>query len=215
MARFIGTIDEYIKFIGPRIKNKVNTLTILERKKKQGICEFCKKKTELQSAHKHGKERKTLIFEVLKKYDKGSYFDVDLEKCESEIIELHYPIEQVFYFLCDDCHRKYDNNENSELKSKKQEEDTVKKDDTQNISFLNNNTPQLSLLPDEDTFRKKLLIHKKANWTLVYADGKEEKGIWNANNFKESSSVTSNIRSGYLRNWKNKRIIKAIFEVKE
>ena len=214
MARFIGTIEEYEKFIGPRIRNKVNTLTIKERKKREGICEFCKKNTELQSAHKRGKERKTLIFEVLKKYDKGIYFDVDLIKCENEIVNLHKPVEQVFFFLCPDCHRKYDNNENSDIKPVRKNEGNVENEQLQGTSSSDSNRPLLLLLPDEDTFKKNLLIYKKVHWTISYYDGNEDNGIWNANNFKESSNVRSNIWSGYLRGWKSKRILKAIFEVK-
>jgi len=48
----------------------------------------------------------------------------------------------------------------------------------------------------------------------IYTDGREENDTWIANNFKENSDVRNNIRSGPLRDWKNKKIIKAIFEVK-
>jgi hypothetical protein len=132
MARFIGTVDDYEKYIGPRIRNIVNTLTKGERDKRQGICEFCKEKSELQSAHRHGKERKTLIFEALKKYNNGSYIDVDIEKCENEILELHNPINEVFYFLCMECHRKYDNNNKifpikTEIENKKEHKTIIVK----------------------------------------------------------------------------------------
>ncbi|MDR2490544.1 MAG: hypothetical protein LBD20_03975 [Spirochaetaceae bacterium] len=170
MARFIGSVADYEKYIGPRIKNVVNSLAKKERDKRQGICEFCKKKAELQSAHKHGKERKSLIREALKIYDKGTYIDVDIEKCVNEIKILH-------------------------------------------DSNANDNGGQLILLPNKEEFRQNLLAVKKANWTIIYVDGREEKGIWNAEHFTEDSDVINNIRSGYLRDWKNKGIMKAIFEV--
>ena len=116
MPRFIGTVDDYEKYIGPRIRNIVNILAKNERNNRNGKCEFCGEHAELESAHKHGKERKTIIREALKKYNNGTYFDVDVEKCEKEILELHKPIEKTFYFLCRKCHRKYDNNK-SENKS--------------------------------------------------------------------------------------------------
>ena len=213
MARFIGTIKEYEKFIGPRIRNKVNTLTISERKDRQGICEFCKEKSELESAHKYGKGRKVLISETLKKYDKGSYYDVDLEKCETELMELHRPINEVFYFLCRECHKEYDNNEKPNTKSKEQEEGSTRNEQIRTTSSLNNNRPLLLFLPDEETFKNNLLKKKQANWMIFYADGREENGFWDAGNFMESSNLRSNIWSGYLRNWKNRGIIKAIFEV--
>jgi len=73
---------------------------------------------------------------------------------------------------------------------------------------------QLILLPDDEKFKENLLKTHKANWTLFYEDGKKKSGTWNAKNFTESSSVRGNISSGYLRGWKKKKIIKAIFEVK-
>jgi len=108
MVKFIGSLEDYEKYIGPRIRNIVNIVTKSERQKRQGICDFCGKKAELQSAHKHGRDRKTLIREALKKYNNGSCFNVDVEKCENEIIKLHTPINHIFYFLCMKCHREYD-----------------------------------------------------------------------------------------------------------
>jgi hypothetical protein len=226
LARFIGTIDDYEKYIGPRIRDIVKTLAKNEREKRQGVCEFCKKKAELQSAHKHGKGRKTLIYEALKKYNNGSYIDVDIEKCENEIINLHKPVDQIFYFLCFECHRKYDSSftEIEEIGTKENNQDILPEKSSietndQNIEknepIMNiNNGGQLILLPNKETFRKNLLKTHKASWKIIYADGREKKGIWNANNFTESSNVINNIRSGYLRNWKSKEIMKAIFEVK-
>jgi len=114
MARFIGSPEDYEKYIGPRIRNIINIFTKSERQKQRGICDFCGKKAELQSAHKHGKDRKTLIRGALKEYSNETYVDVNIEKCENEIIKLHTPINHVFYFLCMKCHREYD----SENKSK-------------------------------------------------------------------------------------------------
>jgi|GEM_PF-3117147 len=43
--------------------------------------------------------------------------------------------------------------------------------------------------------------------TLFYKDGKQEQSIWKVRKFKENSSLSGNLNSGYLRNWKNKGII--------
>ena len=67
MVRFIGSIKDYEKYIGPRIRNIVNTFTKKERDSRKHICEFCGKSAELESAHKHGKERKQLIKRSIKK----------------------------------------------------------------------------------------------------------------------------------------------------
>jgi hypothetical protein len=106
MARFIGTIDDYEKYMGPRIRNAVNTFAKKEQDGKNGKCEFCGKTAELESVYKQKKEHETII-EALKKYSHGSYFDIDIEKCEQEILELHNPINLVFYFLCCECHKNY------------------------------------------------------------------------------------------------------------
>jgi len=225
MARFIGTIKDYEKYIGPRIRNIVNTLAKKEREKRQGICEFCNEKAELQSAHKHGKGRKDIIYEALKKYNNGSYIDMDIEECENYIVELHKPINQVFYFLCFECHRKYDSSQNgTEILKSNRQEDTYsfeKKTEGENAQdivrdehLINiENGGQLVLLPNKEIFTKNLLRTKKAKWKIIYADGSEKEGIWNANNFTKNSDVINIIRSGKLRGWKNKKIVKAIYEV--
>jgi hypothetical protein len=221
MAKFIGTLKEYEKYIGPRIRNTVNNITIKERQKRQGICEFCGKKAELQSAHKEGKERKSIILEALKKYSNASFLNIDIEKCEKEIIELHEPINNTFYFLCAECHRKYDNNEGKITKSQNDstENFVTKTEMNNNINDKGKNNirngGEIEFLPDRISFEKVLKKTRKANRKIIYFDGREKEDIWIANNFSASSSVIKNIRSGCLRNWKRKGIKKVIFEVKD
>jgi hypothetical protein len=73
----------------------------------------------------------------------------------------------------------------------------------------------IEYIPDKITFRKRLLKYHKANLTLIYDDGHSENGIWDASNITERSNISGNIRSGYLRDWKEKGIMKGIFEVKD
>jgi hypothetical protein len=73
---------------------------------------------------------------------------------------------------------------------------------------------EIDFRPDKNTFRKNLLKVHQANHTIIYSDGREKKYVWNANNVSNTSSIINNIRSGPLRDWKDKGIIKAIFEVK-
>jgi hypothetical protein len=176
MARFIGTINDYEKYIGPRIRNIVNTFAKSERDKRQGICEFCNKKAELQSAHKHGKGRKTLIHEALKEYDKGSYFDVDIEECEKKILESHKPIEQVFHFLCFDCHREYDSNHNEHGKQeavniRDNPRDTDNYDETQEIRKIERKIPRW--FEEKEQINSKILyafirLHEQNNGMVTY-----------------------------------------------
>ncbi len=111
MALFIGTAEEFNKFFKGYCKNKVNYLTRKERKLCNGICECCGEKRELQSAHKHALNRQSIISTLLEEYiQSDSRYKVDLFKFQEDFIAAHQPIRERFYFLCQDCHRKYDNN---------------------------------------------------------------------------------------------------------
>jgi hypothetical protein len=62
---------------------------------------------------------------------------------------------------------------------------------------------------DEDKFKKEFLIKKKAYIHIHKFDGELEIKEWSGKNFTADSSVSGNLRSGYLRGWKQKGIIKA------
>ena len=109
MARFVGTVQDYHHFIGPRIRNVVNQAAAPARKSRNGICEQCGEQHELQSAHVHGRDRRTLIESVLSPHMRpDGYVEIDIEEAEREIIDAHMPIEETFKFICASCHRKYD-----------------------------------------------------------------------------------------------------------
>jgi len=110
MAKFEGTIQEFHDYIGPRIKNKVNSLTIPHRKNRRGECEHCHQLAELQSAHKHGRERRGIIEQVLSSYELNGLIYCNIREVENLIINEHKIIEDNFLFLCPECHRDYDQN---------------------------------------------------------------------------------------------------------
>ena len=112
MAQFKGTIQEFHHFLGPRIKNSVNSFTRKYRNQRNGICEDCGETKELHSAHVHGQERRTLIENILIHYQNSDVVKCDIRKQE-EILEAHLPIEKCFKFLCHSCHVAYDSNKNS------------------------------------------------------------------------------------------------------
>ena len=109
MAKFEGTIQEYHDFIGPRIRNKIQTLTKSNKNKLARKCQCYGNEAELQSAHQHGYERKTIIEKALGAYktDDG-LVSCDLGETENKILEAHNPIEKTFLFLCPACHLEYD-----------------------------------------------------------------------------------------------------------
>jgi hypothetical protein len=108
MAIFEGTVQEVHDFLGPRIRNKVNNLTRNARLARQGICEHCGERKELQSAHTHGHDRRMLIENVLKEFKVNDKVRFDVIEAESRILEAHQPIEETFIFLCQSCHAIYD-----------------------------------------------------------------------------------------------------------
>jgi hypothetical protein len=106
MAKFEGSIQEFHLYLGPRIIDLVNSLTRKNRQK--GICEHCEKEGKLDSAHVHGKERRTIIESILKRYVVGDQVNCDIREIEKLILQAHKPLSDTFKFLCNTCHREYD-----------------------------------------------------------------------------------------------------------
>jgi hypothetical protein len=109
LAQFIGSVQEFHHFIGPRIRNVINTAAASHRRALGGVCQDCGEVAELQSAHVHGHERRVLIEGVLADYTRrDGWIDCDLGEVERRIVEAHMPIEATFKFICHPCHVAYD-----------------------------------------------------------------------------------------------------------
>ncbi len=61
----------------------------------------------------------------------------------------------------------------------------------------------------EDDFKQQLLDTKKAFLKIYYTNDTSEMKEWDASRFSSSSRVDGNLRSGYLRGWKKRGIVKA------
>ncbi|WCG82475.1 hypothetical protein [Pectobacterium sp. A5351] len=86
--------------------------------------------------------------------------------------------------------------------------------DTQEVEL--SQRPELTFKPEsEELFKQELIRIKHAKVELYKADGTKEEGEWNARTINQTSSLRSNLWSGYLRNWKEKGIIRAVFTIKE
>lgn len=108
---FVGSKEEFVKFIGGYCRNKVLNLTRAE-KKKLGVCQTpsCRKRTTLEAAHIHGRERITIINEILDNYiNSDNLVEINLNDFERLFVEEHTPISKSIIVLCKDCHRAYDN----------------------------------------------------------------------------------------------------------
>lgn len=60
MASFVGTKEEFKRYVGPMLRNLVQQLT-KKHKMEIGKCEHCGTVENLEAAHKHGKDRGSLI----------------------------------------------------------------------------------------------------------------------------------------------------------
>lgn len=108
MATFEGTETEFIKFVGPLIRNMIQGKTRPFKKKANGICSACSQARELHAAHVKGNDRLQVIRTVLAPYKTGSIVKCDLEQAVQAIIDAHMPIADAFKFICEPCHKDYD-----------------------------------------------------------------------------------------------------------
>jgi len=110
MATFAGTFTELEKFIGPRLRNIVQTSIAPQYKKKIGKCESCNTEKNLEAAHLHFCERKVIMKRAYVDYAiDDKIVNMDLEVFEQKFKDLHYPLEKTFKILCKKCHKEYDN----------------------------------------------------------------------------------------------------------
>ena len=117
IPKFIGSEDDFTKFIGPYSRNLVQSIT-KKYKTKKGCCEHCGKKNgQLDASHIKGKERDEIIKSIINKFNSNESFQVDLNQFKQEFIEEHNPIEKVIIILCKHCHRKYDLNTKDQYKT--------------------------------------------------------------------------------------------------
>ena len=109
MATFEGTIQEWHAELGPRLRNIICNAFRKQRRAKMGRCEHCSSDTparELQSAHKHGRERRAIADSILEKYLHDGIVRCDISAIMAEILSKHTVDD--FLFLCDAHHKEYD-----------------------------------------------------------------------------------------------------------
>lgn len=209
MAKFEGTIQEFHHFIGPRIRNIINTFAKKERLSRNGTCEDCQETGKtLESAHVHGRGRRVIIEKVLQNKTNGNIVCCELKEIEKEILDEHGTIADVFKFLCKECHAAYDNLERGGLHFF---EPIINQDRT----VLRPNKLSIIFVPEDEVAFKNLLVEKgEAFVRLRKLDGSVEPiARWNATRFRNTSNLRGNLFSGYLRNWKQREIVEAVFAI--
>jgi hypothetical protein len=115
MASFIGTHQEFRRYIGPMLRNLVQQITKIH-KAEISACEHCGSKENLESAHVKGRNRNEIIDGVLKEFTTNEMITVNLSVFEKKFKEEHRPIEKSILILCRDCHKLYDEPEQSASK---------------------------------------------------------------------------------------------------
>lgn len=83
------------------------------------ICDICGKKAELDAAHKHDFTRRDIIKSILDDYklEEDKYLIPNLQHVVNKIKDKH-KTNDVFLYLCKECHTKYDNS--YEIKNSKE-----------------------------------------------------------------------------------------------
>jgi hypothetical protein len=211
MAMFEGSVQEFHSYIGPRIRNIINTHARKERNARKGVCEDCGKTgQELDSAHVHGRGRRTIIEEILSGYEITGVVRCDIRVVEQQILDAHGDISDAFRFLCKKCHIIYDNIQSREA---------ILSDGAATTSAKRSGVDRVELIfvpNDERKFKLLLIDHKKAHVTLHKTDGSvDPPKEWNAGRFREQSNLRGNIFSGYLRDWQRRGIAKAVFAISD
>jgi hypothetical protein len=121
MASFVGTTEEFKRYIGPMLRNLVQQLT-KKHKLEVGKCQHCSSSEMLEAAHVHGKDRGTIIDKILNNYTSNEIVTIDLANFEQHFRNEHKIIDVTIIILCRSCHSKYDSvqpvQDNVEFKKK-------------------------------------------------------------------------------------------------
>jgi len=190
MASFVGTLDDFIKYISPRARNVVNSIT-RKYKKEIGQCEQCKSHTvPLEAAHVTGRERAKIIADILMDFTNDEVITIDLDVFESRFLEAHEPIEDNIRVLCRPCHRDYDAPKDDSIAGQFEASDSADgQSDIENLfisnseitTFLRQVVPQLNdsevrKLTNAEYCKDVFKVHKPVLKSIPFDSDKETVG---------------------------------------
>lgn len=107
MASFIGTKEEFKRYIGPMLRNLVQQIT-RKYKTEIGSCQHCGTTDTLEAAHIHGRGRGTIIDNIIDEYTTNNTITINLTDFEKLFRDEHQNISETIIILCKACHSKYD-----------------------------------------------------------------------------------------------------------
>lgn len=205
MASFEGTIEEFRRYVGPRLRNLVQQIS-RKHKNEVGACEHCGATKNLESAHVNGRDRNQIIDSILDDFTINNIITVDLSQFEDLFKTEHKPIEKSILILCKSCHRRYD----------KKDTDTISKEKATNEQIASyathDNILPITLEPSDPViFKQELLTYKKAKIETMHSNGAIKSKVWSASRFNSNSNVFGNLRSRpeyRSGNWQASGIIK-------
>lgn len=205
-AEFVGTFGDFHFHLGPSIRNMVQSLT---RRVRSGTCATpgCDFKGRLDAAHKIGRGRRVIIEEVLSRHldPTSRLVRCKLNDVYAEIREAHRSFDEVFDFICRDCHLKQTRLEREgeslapsvgapgQVTPETREVRTTERGTTQVGGTIPIDYGGLSAA----AFKSKLLATKRASVAQTFGDGRVVVKEWKADNFHPASSLSGNLRSGY------------------
>lgn len=193
MANFTGSSAEFRRYIGPRLRNLVQTMT---KKHKAAIssCEKCGEQSGLESAHVAGRDRNQIIDLIWKTLAESGSDCIDLSVFEEKFKQEHLPLHKSVLILCKRCHREYDAHQpnESEIRDRKTPSsgvDLTSSKDSETIL-------PIGLFPgDPAIFKKALLQSKKAEILVIFSDGSIQTKLWVVSRMSKTSNVIGNLRS--------------------
>ena len=168
MASFIGTFDEFTKYISPRARNVVNAIT-KNYKLQIGKCEHCGSTTEtLEAAHVTGRERSIIIEEILKEFTNGEIITIDLEVFENKFLSVHEPINKIILVLCRPCHRKYDKPNNTTIYDEVAPEEEINSELISNAEITEYLRQSVPNMKDDEVLNLQSLEYCKPTFGLSF-----------------------------------------------
>lgn len=177
-VEFRGTVAAFKRYLGPWLRNVVKDIS-KKHKATVGECQHCGTTDgPFDAAHVHGRERVTIIHELLGASDGAAVVHVDLPAFQAAFKAEHTPVEKALLVLCKACHTAYDT-------------PTPVAADPVVKEIL----PIVLHPRGVERFREALLETRAAWIDISYENGRVEREPWSAQKLNATSNVLGNLRS--------------------